>query len=129
GLPQAQLAELSRKGTLVCGWAAEMGQEMHIFLTNEQYFRRGRHQAGVDYEDCGSAQHYLLLDEFYRTSILLAGSCPLWWLIPVYYEADYEHYTQLLDHKRFIRGQDYIDLGGIPKIPPEEFIGDRKSVV
>lgn len=122
-LPQAQLAELRRKATLICDWAAEMGQEMHIFLINEQDFRRGRHQAGVDDEDCGSAQHYLLLDEFYRTSILLAGSCPLWWLIPVYYEADYEHYTQLLDHKRFIHGQDYIDLGGIPKIPPEEFIG------
>lgn len=122
-LPPAQLAELQRKCTLISEWAAEMGQEMHIFLINAHDFRRGRHEAGVDDEDCGSAQHYLLLDEFYRTSIQLAGSCPLWWLIPVYNEAEYEHYTQLLEHKRFIRTRDYIDLGGIPKIPPEEFIG------
>ena len=41
-------------------------------------------------EDCGTTQHYLLLDEFYRTAIWLAGRTPIWWLVPVYEEANYD---------------------------------------
>ncbi|MFP1528884.1 hypothetical protein ACLB1R_27335 [Escherichia coli] len=29
-------------------------------------------------EDCGSTQHILLLDEFYRTAVRLAGKRILW---------------------------------------------------
>ncbi len=122
-LDQEQLQALRRKCDLISQWAGEQGQELHVFLIDEQAFRSGRVQARTDAEDCGSAQHFLLLDEFYRSSILLAGNGPLWWLIPAYVEADYAHYAHLLQHKRFIRPGQYADLGGVARIPPEEFIG------
>lgn len=118
-----ELRALQRKSDLICAWAAEQGQEMHVFLINDQVLRTGRLQARACGEDCGSAQHYLLLDEFYRTNILLAGSAPLWWLIPVHHESRYGHYGRLLTEKRFIRTEEYVDLGGVEHIPRDEFIG------
>lgn len=74
-------------------------------------------------DDCGTTQHYLLLDEFYRTTLWLAGRTPLWWLVPVYQEHNYRAYTQTLLTKRFIRSQDALDLGNLAHIPPGEFVG------
>ncbi|MDR9426475.1 MAG: class I adenylate cyclase, partial [Marinobacter sp.] len=71
----------------------------------------------------GSAQHYLLLDEFYRTSIHLAGQYPLWWLVPVDSEHRYDECRRRLVDCRFIKPQEYIDFGPVPAIPPEEFPG------
>ncbi|MGH8333632.1 MAG: class I adenylate cyclase, partial [Pseudomonas fluorescens] len=68
-------------------------------------------------------QHYLLLDEFYRTAIWLAGRTPIWWLVPVYEEASYDRYTHTLMSKRFIRADETLDLGHLAYIPPGEFIG------
>ena len=53
----------------------------------------------------------------------LAGRTPLWWLVPVYEEGNYQAYTQTLLAKRFIRSQDVLDLGNLAHIPPGEFIG------
>src|SRR3546814_3873358 len=68
-------------------------------------------------------QHYLLLDEFYRTAIWLAGCTPIWWLVPVYEEENYEQYTHTLISKRFIRADETLNLGHLAYIPPGEFIG------
>src|SRR5690606_10652072 len=85
-------------------------------------FRLGQ-RAGVSTEDCGSSQHYLLLDEFYRTALLIAGRIPLWWLIPPREELEYEDYGQTLRHKRYIKGTDTLDFGSVAQIPAGEFIG------
>jgi adenylate cyclase len=55
---------------------------------------------------CGTTQHYLLLDEFYRTAIWLAGRTPIWWLVPVYEETRYAEFTHTLMSKRFIRADE-----------------------
>ena len=122
-LGEQALAELRRKCQLLEAWAASLGAEAHCFLIEPQSFVQGERDSQLSSDDCGTTQHYLLLDEFYRTAIWLAGRTPLWWLVPVYQEHNYRDYTQTLLSKRFIRAQDGLDLGHLAHIPPGEFVG------
>ena len=122
-LPAAAILELQRKCRLLEAWAATQGAEVHCFLIDPQRFSRGERDGQLTSDDCGTTQHYLLLDEFYRTAIWLGGRTPLWWLVPVYEEARYPQYTQTLLNKRFVRADEVLDLGHLARIPAHEFIG------
>ncbi|PSF12293.1 class I adenylate cyclase [Marinobacter fuscus] len=122
-LPEAGIQRLEHKADSLARWAEDYGVELHVFVFSAADWRAGRQRAEVTGENCGSAQHYLLLDEFYRTSIHLAGQYPLWWLIPVEYEHDYDRCRRQLLDCRFIRAGDYIDFGPVPEIPREELPG------
>ena len=122
-LGENELNELRKKCQLLEVWAASQGAEAHFFLIDAARFVRGERDTQLSSEDCGTTQHYLLLDEFYRTAIWLAGRTPIWWLVPVYEEASYDRYTHTLMSKRFIRADETLDLGHLAYIPPGEFIG------
>jgi adenylate cyclase class 1 len=122
-LSEDELAELRKKCQLLEIWAATQGAEAHFFLIDPARFVRGERDNQLSSDDCGTTQHYLLLDEFYRTAIWLAGRTPIWWLVPVYEEENYEQYTHTLISKRFIRADETLDLGHLAYIPPGEFIG------
>lgn len=123
GLAEAERDELRRKCQLLEAWAASQGAEAHFFLIDPQSFAQGQRDSQLSSDDCGTTQHFLLLDEFYRTAIWLAGRTPLWWLVPVYEEHNYQAYTETLLSKRFIRNQDALDLGSLAHIPPGEYVG------
>ncbi len=114
---------LRRKCDLLQSWAASQGAEAHFFLIDPERFRSGARDAQLTSDDCGTTQHVLLLDEFYRTAIWLAGRMPLWWLVPASDEHRYAHVTGTLLSKRFIRGEDVLDLGHLAQVPAGEFIG------
>ncbi|KQN44653.1 adenylate cyclase [Pseudomonas sp. Leaf48] len=122
-LSESELNELRKKCQLLETWAASQGAEAHFFLIDPTRFVRGERDTQLSSEDCGTTQHYLLLDEFYRTAIWLAGRTPIWWLVPVYEESSYDRYTHTLLSKRFIRADETLDLGNLALIPPGEFIG------
>ncbi|WP_285431728.1 class I adenylate cyclase [Pseudomonas sp. fls2-241-R2A-110] len=122
-LSENELGELRKKCQLLEVWAASQGAEAHFFLIDPTRFVLGERDTQLSSEDCGTTQHYLLLDEFYRTAIWLAGRTPIWWLVPVYEEAAYDRYTHTLLSKRFIRADESLDLGHLAFIPPGEFIG------
>ncbi len=122
-LSAAQLKALDKKASLITEWADAKGLEIHFFTMSAGAFKAGRVQAAIDSENCGSAQHFLLLDEFYRTSILLAGCYPLWWLIPAEVEDHYDKWAAWLTDNRFIKQNEFIDFGGISRIPKGEFVG------
>ena len=121
-LDTVQLAELQQKAFLIEQWAASMDLEVHFFLMNADTFKRGEDVA-LSVESSGSAQHHLLLEEFYRTGLLLAGRYPVWWLVPPEEEANYEDYIAALKRQRFIKENETIDFGGLPQAPAEEFFG------
>ena len=121
-LDKAQLGKLQQKAQGIEKWADSLGLEIHFFLINPDEFRQGG-QTALSSESSGSAQHSLLLDEFYRTSVLLQGQSPLWWLIPPEYEAAYDLYVEEMQRKRFLYARDSIDFGGLSHIPAEEFFG------
>ena len=65
--------ELRRKCALIEDWARSQGSEVHCFLIDVARFgqdeREDRKEPGGD----GNTQHFLLLDEFYRSAIWLGG--------------------------------------------------------
>ncbi|MCK7548995.1 class I adenylate cyclase [Marinobacter koreensis] len=122
-LPERGLRCLERKAERLSAWAAELGVELHVFVFSAEDWRSGRQRVEVTGENCGSAQHYLLLDEFYRTSIHLGGCYPMWWLVPAKEEARYDECMRYLVDCRFVKGSEYIDFGPVPSIPEEEFLG------
>lgn len=122
-LSDNELAELRKKCQALEAWAASQGAEAHFFLIDPVRFVKGERDTQLSSEDCGTTQHYLLLDEFYRTAIWLAGRTPIWWLVPVYEERAYDQYTHTLISKRFIRNDETLDLGPLAHIPPGEFVG------
>jgi adenylate cyclase class 1 len=123
GLSSTQLESLSEKAKKIDIWADSLGLELHTFLMNAEHFKSGGVSNEMDKESSGSAQHYLLLDEFYRTAILLAGRYPVWWLIPPAFEHEYEALVEKLLSKRFIKAAEVLDFGSAGKIPKSELIG------
>jgi adenylate cyclase class 1 len=117
-----QLVALQQKATLIEEWAASIDLETHFFLINPKQFKEGQH-ADLSKESSGTAQHYLLLEEFYRTGLLLAGRYPLWWLVPPGQEANYEAYMKTLVSRRYVNPNEFVDFGNIAQVPAEEFFG------
>ncbi|WP_339488912.1 class I adenylate cyclase [Pseudomonas sp. EL_65y_Pfl2_R95] len=122
-LSEQALGELRKKCTLLESWAATQGSEVHFFVINPARFRLGERDSQLTSDDCGTTQHFLLLDEFYRTAIWLGGRTPMWWLVPAFEESRYQSYAQTMLDKRFVRSEDVLDLGSLAHIPPGEFIG------
>lgn len=122
-LPPKALGDLHLKCRRLSQWAEQsIHLETHFFLMTSQGFQT-QEAAVLSNEGSGSAQHFLLLDEFYRTALWLAGKIPLWWFVPASQEQNYQNYIATLLNKRFIHAAEVIDFGGIPSIPPNEFIG------
>ena len=120
-LSSSQLAELQQKASAIELWATSLGLEVHFFLVNSETFSKGTN-IPISIESSGDTQHYLLLEEFYRTAIFIAGRIPAWWIVPPHEEYNYSIYIQHLIENRFISESDVIDFGGLESIPAEEFI-------
>ena len=122
GLDSAQRQLLHEKAENITRYAAAaLGLEVHFFLMCAEEFRAGERKA-LSAEDCGSTQHFLLLDEFYRSAIPLAGKIPLWWFIPADTVQYDETGQQLLRKHRRLR-EETLDFGNVHQIPPGEYVG------
>jgi len=121
-LDRDALAALRRKCRAIERWAADLGLELHCFLVDPLRLRRGELEP-LSRESSGGIQHVLLLEEFYRTSIHLAGCRLLWWLVPPRWESRYRDYVDFLVRKRFIDPGGFLDLGGLESIQAGEFAG------
>lgn len=120
GLEHGALLRLQAKARAVEAWAQSLDVEVHIFLMHAAGFRQGQKDA-LSNESSGQTQHFLLLEEFYRTAVLLAGLPPLWWLVPPQHEADYDTQVQQLSRLHGVHLEDWIDFGPLGDIPADEF--------
>lgn len=124
GITPERMAMLVKKLDQISAWAKkEVALDVCFFPMNAELFKLGGHESAVGDEDCGSAQHYLLLDEFYRSGLLLEGQYPMWWLISPEIEEHYDDYVAFILDRKFINEDEAIDFGRIPTIPAGEFIG------
>ncbi|MDO3384413.1 class I adenylate cyclase [Gilvimarinus sp. SDUM040013] len=118
------LTKLIKKCEDISVWAEqELGVEAHFFPVYGDNPDVHQASSSMSTESSGSAQQHLLLDEFYRSAIWIAGKVPLWWYVPVREESNYNYFTQQLLHKRFVRKQDVVDFGPITHIPHQEYLG------
>ncbi|CAI1878004.1 adenylate cyclase [Serratia entomophila] len=113
---------LQQKCSLLEKWAASMGVEVSFFLIDENRFRHNE-SGNLGGEDCGSTQHILLLDEFYRTAVRLAGKRILWNMVPGEEEAHYDEYVLSLYSQGALTPNEWLDLGGLSTLSAEEYFG------
>jgi adenylate cyclase class 1 len=118
----AGVVALREKAALLEQRAAAVGLHAHFFVMHAESFRDGAVEQ-LSKESSGHTQHTLLLEEFYRTGIRIAGNPLLWWAVPPEYEPDYEAYSGRLVEKRFIRAGQWLDFGGLHSLPADEFFG------
>ncbi|MGD9601285.1 MAG: class I adenylate cyclase [Gammaproteobacteria bacterium] len=121
-LSPAQVTLLQRKAAEIEAFALTQGVEVHFYVFDAERFRRGE-TLSLSAESSGSSQHHLLLDEFYRSGLLLAGLKPLWWYVPPEEERDYDAFVERALVQRRISARHYVDFGGVPEIPAAEFFG------
>ncbi|PVZ86386.1 class I adenylate cyclase [Serratia sp. S1B] len=113
---------LQQKCTLLEKWAASMGVDVSFFLIDENRFRHNE-SGSLGGEDCGSTQHILLLDEFYRTAVRLAGKRILWNMVPSEEEEHYDEYVLSLYAQGTLTPNEWLDLGGLGTLSAEEYFG------
>ncbi|WP_088211941.1 class I adenylate cyclase [Shewanella sp. Shew256] len=78
------LASIKLKTERLTAWFAEYQFEVNFYLVHPQQFcgdmsQRSGCQSSMAHEHSGSTQHWLLLEEFYRSQIRLAGKTIAWW--------------------------------------------------
>ena len=117
-----ELILLERKAQIIERYAERLDLEVHFFLLSAESFRSGETLSLSD-ESSGSSQHALLLDEFYRSAIHLAGLRPLWWCVPSAEEHRYDDYVSELINEKSTIERDYLDFGNLAGIPASEFFG------
>lgn len=113
---------LQRKCRLLETWTASLGVEVSFFLIDENRFRLNA-SGSLGGEDCGSTQHILLLDEFYRTAVRMAGKRILWNMVPCNEEEHYDEYVMTLYAQGVLTPNEWLDLGGLSSLSAEEYFG------
>ncbi|MDV5172236.1 class I adenylate cyclase [Photobacterium rosenbergii] len=121
-MPAENRQALEAKCAVISEWALAQGVEANFFLIDENRFRDNFSEQMTG-ENCGSSQHLLLLDEFYRSAVNLAGQRLLWFMVPPEMEECYDDYICYLENGGYIHRDEWIDFGGLSRIPAEEYFG------
>lgn len=114
---------LNQKLNLIKGWLDEnLKIPVYFFLTDIEDIRACNF-GSIDFESSGSTQRNVLKEEFYRTSILICGKIPFWWVAfdpagPVDYERVFEQ-----NQNSGFGEYDLIDLGNLEQVEQSEFYG------
>ena len=121
GMTPVQYQNFRRKVEILQKWAEnEIHLPVHLFVNDIESIRQNIYDEDED-EAFGSAIGALLKDEFFRSSIIVAGKMPFWWVVPQFAtDNEYEQmYDKLSDEER----DDFIDIGNLHRISKEDFMG------
>nr|WP_244859367.1 class I adenylate cyclase [Shewanella dokdonensis] len=84
-LASKAVERLQQKSRMLTNWFAGFDFEVNFYLVHPTQFSRDYQERiqneweVLGHEHCGTAQHWLLLEEFYRSHIRLAGKIVAWW--------------------------------------------------
>lgn len=118
-LTDEQVQLLDTKAKAIQQWSEEYSVELNFHLLKASHFDVGQ-APSLTNKYKGAAQHFLLLDEFYRTGLLLAGLPPMWWLTP---DVDNDVYSKKYIANSMLgaaKTNIAIDFGDIPDLLPGE---------
>ena len=103
-------------------WATlEMDVPVHLFVNDIENIKQNIF-AEDEEEAFGSTIGAVLKDEFFRTSIIIAGKIPFWWVLPHFVkDEEYEKFFGLLPDE--LKRRDYVDLGNLYEISRDDFMG------
>ncbi|HPJ37192.1 MAG TPA: class I adenylate cyclase [Spirochaetota bacterium] len=117
-----QFSNFQLKAEDIQKWATkETGVPVHLFINDINDIRNNVF-AEDDEEAFGSTVGAVLKDEFLRSSIIVAGKIPFWWVVPHFvkdneYDSFYDRLTAEMKEKEFV------DLGNLYEISKEDFLG------
>jgi adenylate cyclase, class 1 len=114
---------LHEKINLIKDWLdSKIKIPVYFFLTDIEDIRKCNF-GNMDYQSCGSAQKNVLKEEFYRTSILICGKIPFWWVC--YNGEEKVDYDQAFaNNKKIDFGEpDFIDMGNLEEVRLDEYFG------
>ena len=99
----------------------ESKTEVNLFINETDKIKRNVFADSGD-ESLGSTIGALLKDEFYRSSIIIAGKVPFWWVVPRFInDSEYDRLFDGLPEE--LKEREYIDLGNLYEISKEDFLG------
>ncbi|WP_176701942.1 class I adenylate cyclase [Gilliamella sp. wkB178] len=119
---------LQKKCRLIEQWADGLGVKLTLFVVDADRFINQHHECLMG-ENCGSAQHILLLEEFYRSANLLAGKLLLWFAVPINLTINnitYPTYGECINaliSQKIIKREEWIDFGSLNNLSAEEYFG------
>lgn len=113
---------LQKKLALVQKWAKQQGIDVNFYLMNPNTFKDKQYSSDVSEEHNGSAQHFFLLDEFYRSAVRLAGKRILWLHIDNG-DQDYESFVQQAVTSGQLNANEWIDFGDFSSLAINEYFG------
>lgn len=119
-----QLELLNKKLRAIEIWAKDKyALEVHFYPADIKKVQKNNF-GGTAKESVGSSQARLLKEEFYRTSILVSGKIPFWWLTPTgISNEEYMQYKKVAKQSSQLPSNWLIDLGNLIEITTEEFFG------
>lgn len=103
-------------------WSSQQGVELNFYVMNPAEFREQTYHSEVTAEHSGSAQHYVLLDEFYRSAIRLAGKRILWLHI-LERTQPYQDCVNQAITEQLIDPNEWVDFGDFSTLALGEFFG------
>jgi len=118
-----QFRQLIQKTNLIKDWLdSNIRIPVFFFICDVEDVRTSNF-GSVDRESAGSTQKNTLKEEFYRTTIMVAGKIPLWWLcFDQDEEVDYAGF--LAQYEKGVFGDyDCLDLGPLDSVESEEYFG------
>lgn len=119
----SQRNKLLQKTLLIQKWAQALNVEANFYLLGENHFRNITYSEALTTEHCGSSQYMLLLDEFYRSAIRLAGKPLLWLHLPVNHEQHYDTLVEKWVAEGKIRRDEWVDFGSLGALSANEYFG------
>ncbi|MBN2038751.1 MAG: class I adenylate cyclase [Spirochaetes bacterium] len=111
-----------KKVDAVQKWASsEIKLPVHIFVNDVELVKKNIF-AEDEEEAFGSTVGAVLKDEFFRSSIIISGKIPFWWVVPnSFRDAEYDKLFKSLPQET--AKNEFVDLGNLYEISREDFLG------
>ena len=115
---------LREKCAALTEWMSGRGFQLHFHLVDSSSLVEERAEgAGPTKEPS------LLREHIYRSTFLIAGRAPLWWIAPPAIQSDSYERLQRAIQMSPIEGLELLDLGALAEPPPEELLAEGLNSV
>lgn len=121
---QKALQHLNEKVNLIKDWLDIRSKlPVYFFLSDIEDIRQCNF-GSLDFESSGSAQKNILKEEFYRTTILIEGKIPFWWVCFENNELiDYDDAYAKSGGNSIGERNYFVDMGNLKEVNQNEYFG------
>lgn len=121
-MDEVSFSLLRRKCSIIEKWVMESHKkEIHFFLNDVDKIKLNIFDEDEEYGLPGSSLGQMLKEEFYRSSIIINGVIPFWWVTPADSSDElYEQWFSVISGTAY--STEFIDLGNISELNRGNFL-------